>query len=60
MVTIGVDQSLSNSALHEHISLENIKNYTKIQANVMINRSTKLFLENQWSQILKDVLKIVQ
>ena len=29
MVTIGVDQSLSNSAIYEHIWLEKIKNLYK-------------------------------
>ena len=28
MVIIGVDQSLSNSALYEHRCLENVKKYT--------------------------------
>ena len=29
MVTIGVDQSLSNSAMYEHICMENIKKLYK-------------------------------
>ena len=39
-VAIGVDQSLSNSDLYEHIYLKTAISYTKPQLHVIINSNT--------------------
>ena len=60
MVTIGVDQYLSNSAMHQHKCLENIKNVYKSTGNVMTNNSKSPLLKQQWSPLLKDLITTFQ
>ena len=60
MVIIVVDQSLINSALYEHIFLEDIKNYKIRPVNVMINISTRQLLNPPWYPILRDLLTTFQ
>ena len=45
MVTIGVDQLISNSAVYEHIFLEILRSYTNNLANVMIYSNIKPLLK---------------
>ena len=40
MVAIGVDQQFTNSDLYEHRCLGISRSYSKLQIDVMINRST--------------------
>ena len=54
MADIGVDPSLSNNSLYEHICMENIKFFTNLLINVMANISIKLFLKQQWSPPLNN------
>ena len=60
VVTIGVDQSLSNSYLHEHRCMEKLISYTNPLVNVMINNRIIPFLEHKWSPLLRNLLTTVQ
>ena len=61
IVTIGVDQHLSTSALYEYIYVLKISiNYTNLLENAMTNRIIKLFLKWEWSTILRYLLTTVQ
>ena len=60
MVTIGVDQLLSNIDLYENIYLEKLISHTHILENVMINRNINIFFKQTWSPLLIDSLKTVQ
>ena len=60
MVTIGVDQSLSNCARYEHICLEKLISYTSLLTNMIINNRTRALLKHKWSPLLKNLLTIVQ
>ena len=50
--TIGIDQSLSNSAIDEHKCLENIKNYTNKLLSVTTSNNAKIFLSLIWFILL--------
>ena len=43
MVTIGIDQLLSDCAMYEHRFMEKLRNYTHLLENEMINFSLKKF-----------------
>ena len=60
MVTIGIDQVLSNIVLYKHRCLEISRNYTHILENSTTNSSIKLLLMWQWSPILRYLLTTVQ
>ena len=50
VVSIGVDQLLSNCELYEHICLEISRRYTEMQLNMMIYSITIIFMKQQWYQ----------
>ena len=60
MITIGFDQSLSNSALYEHRCLENIKKYTHLLVKVSTNISIRLYWKPPRSPLLKGLPTTVQ
>ena len=53
MVTIVVDQKLSNSDMYKPRCLETIKNHNNLMVNVMINSSIKLLLKQLWYPLLR-------
>ena len=57
---IAVYQLLSNSALYDHRGLENIKMYTNLLSNVMINRITSQLLKPPWYPLLRYLTTTVQ
>ena len=46
MATIGIDQSLSNSSLHEHICLENTKILYKYSSKCYDQQNYKAIIES--------------
>ena len=60
MVSIGVNQSLSNYTMYEHRCLENIKKSYKSSGNAMTNKNTRELLKHQWSLILRGLLTTFQ
>ena len=55
MVTIGLDQFLSNSSLYEHRCLEILGSYTNLLENFMTNRSIGPSLKKSWYPLLRDL-----
>ena len=60
MVTIGLDQFLSNSSLYEHRCLEILGSYTNLLANVMTNSIIGRSLKKSWYPLLRDLTKSVK
>ena len=59
MVSIGVNQSLSENDLYEHICLENIKKKYKTAGKCEDKQRYKAMIEKVWSWHLKDVMTTV-
>ena len=60
MVTIEVNRLLSDSALYKHKYLDNIKNYTNLQVNLMVNSNINSILKQPCYPILQGLHKTFQ
>ena len=53
---IGIDQSLSNSAIFEHIFIKNIKKLYQNDGKCDVQKNSKILLRLLWFLLLKDSL----